>query len=118
MVEVYETEGGVIYAIVKKLTRHNNGVKTYDVANVLTGFEDCLLTGENFIEVAKEDFPYCDEYEPRMYDGWNMCDIAAYIAEDSALIAIFDNDGYKLFPSSMGFAGMNLFEIQEEEEEE
>ena len=49
MVEVYETEGGVIYAIVKKLTRHNNGVKTYDVANVLTGFEDCLLTGENFI---------------------------------------------------------------------
>ena len=51
-----------------------------------------------------------------MYDGWNMRDIAAYIAEDSALIAIFDNDGYKLFPSAMGFAGMNLFEIKDEEE--
>lgn len=117
MVEIYEDNGGGIHAVVRELQRHKNGVKTYDVVNIISGFEDCLLTGEKFIEVAKEDFPYADAYEPERYEGRDMNYVASELKEYSDLIAIFDDDGYKLFPKAMGIAGKELFEIKEDEEE-
>lgn len=114
MVEIYEDDGGGIYAVVRELKCHKDGTKTYDVVNIISGFEDCLLTGEKFIEMAQEDFPYADPYEAGRYDGYDMRYVASDILEYSDMIAVFDDGRYTLFPHKMGIAGKKLFEITEE----
>lgn len=97
----YENNGGMIYAIVF------DGEK---IVNILPGFEDQMLTLKEIIELAKEGFPYSDEFEPNQWSNCTIEEVFERSTEDD-LIAEITEECVKLYPENMGDAGKELFEV-------
>ena len=99
----YETNGGMIYSIVF------DGEK---IVNIISGFEDQMLTLKQIIELAKEGNPYSDEFEPNQWSNCTMEEVFERSTEDD-LIAEITEECVKLYPENMGDAGKELFEVSD-----
>lgn len=103
----YENNGGMIYAIVF------DGEK---IVNIISGFEDQMLSFQELIEIAKEGFPYSDEFEPNQWSNCTMEEVFERSTEDD-LIAEITEECVKLYLENMGISGRELFGIEQYEEE-
>jgi hypothetical protein len=103
----YENNGGMIYAIV---------FDDEKIVNIIYGFEDQMLTLKELIELAKEGFPYSDEFEPDKWSNCTMKEVFERSTEDD-LIAEITEECVKLYPENMGISGRELFGIEQYEEE-
>ena len=104
IVKVYEDNGGMIHAIVED--------RGFPI-NIISGFEDGLLSKDEFISAAKEGFIYADDYDSDKYSGLRIKKASAEIKELDDLIAEITTDAVTLHPEKMGYSGMCLFEIKD-----
>lgn len=102
----YENNGGMIYAIVF------DGEK---IVNIISGFEDQMLSFHELIEIAKEGFPYSDEFEPNQWSNCTMEEVFERSAEDDLIAEV--EDTVKIYPENMGISGRELFGMEQYEEE-
>ena len=81
--------------------------------------EDTLFASvseRELIEIAKEGFPYSDEFEPNQWSNCTMEEVFERSTEDD-LIAEITEECVKLYPENMGISGRELFGIEQYEEE-
>ena len=103
-VNVYEDNGGMVHVIVEE-----DGTPI----NIISGFEDGLLSKDEFIAAAQEGFDSADEYDADNYSGLSSEDVAAEISEQDDLIAEITPDSVELYAEKMGCAGKCLFEVED-----
>lgn len=102
----YENNGGMIYAIV---------FDDKKIVNIISGFEDQMLSYQELIEIAKEGFPYSDEFEPNQWSNCTMEEVFERSAEDDLIAEV--EDTVKIYPENMGISGRELFGMEQYEEE-
>lgn len=97
----YENNGGMIYAVVF------DGEK---IVNIIPGFEDQMLSCEELLELAKDGFPYSDEFDSAQWSGCTMKEVVERSAEDDLIAEV--EETVKLYPENMGISGKELFEVE------
>lgn len=106
LVKVYESGGGAITAMV-----FTEG----EISNIISGFEDRAMTKEEFITAAQGGFEWADEYDPYDFSGLDMKVAACEIMKEDDLIAEINSEKVKLYENNMGEAGVQLFDLIDEE---
>ena len=98
-VKVLENNGGMITAVV---------INNNTVANVVSGFENSLIKGKEFVTMAQKAFPYSDPFAPYEWGGHTMEEIYSEENENSELIAEISSCAVTLYPEVMGIAAKQL----------
>lgn len=100
--EVYEGAGGQITVVVFDA----NGV-----SNIITGFEDQLLSPIEFQAMLCHYMPYSEEFDPDDFGGMDMNTVYEQLSTEEDLIAEVTEDGLILpYPEKMGSGALKLFE--------
>lgn len=100
--EVYESTGGAITVVV---------FDTDGVSNIITGFEDQLLSPIEFQSMLCHYMPYSEEFDPDDFGGMDMNTVYEQLSTEEDLIAEVTEDGLILpYPEKMGSGALKLFE--------
>lgn len=101
-IHVYESEDGMIHAVV---------MDGDEIRTIVSGFEDENISRSEFVAAARSGFEGAGSYDPDDYSGMDMAQAARRIAEADNLIAEITQDSLEMHPEKMGLAGHILFEM-------